>query len=42
MPLIPSFVYRVLESRMGRYLAYAILFAAIFVFIVMYLFHLEN
>ena len=40
--MLPSFIYRIAEHRAGRIALYVIVFAAIFVFIVMYLVHLEG
>jgi hypothetical protein len=40
--MLPSFVYRVIDSRDGRVAAYVLLFAATFGFIVWYLFRLQN
>ncbi len=40
--MLPNFIYRIAESRYGKMALYVILFAAIFVFIVMYLQHLET
>jgi hypothetical protein len=42
MIVLPRFVYRLLAHPLARTVAYVLLFAAIFVFIVMYLTHLEN
>jgi len=40
--LLPNFIYRIAENRYGKMALYIILFAAIFVFIVIYLQHLES
>jgi len=40
--MLPSFIYRIAEHRVGKIALYAMVFAAIFVFIVMYLVHLEG
>jgi hypothetical protein len=42
MFLLPSFLYKIIENRMGRVVAYILLFAAIFAAIVMFIFHLES
>jgi hypothetical protein len=42
MYILPSFLYKILESRVGRFVAYVLLFAAIFAFIALFIFHLES
>jgi hypothetical protein len=40
--MLPNFIYRIAENRYGKMALYVLLFAAIFVFIVIYLQHLEG
>jgi len=40
--MLPNFIYRIAENRYGKMALYIILFAAIFIFIVLYLLHLEG
>jgi hypothetical protein len=42
MIVLPRFFYRLLEHRFARTIAYVLLFASVFAFIVWYLVHLEN
>ena len=41
MFIVPSFVYKLMENRVGRVVAYTLLFAAVFGVIVMIIFHLN-
>jgi hypothetical protein len=40
--MLPGFVYRIADNRFGKIALYVLVFAAIFVFIVMYLQHMEG
>jgi hypothetical protein len=40
--MLPSFVYKITEHRVGRFVLYVILFAAVFAFIVWYLVNQEG
>jgi hypothetical protein len=41
MFIVPGFVYKLMENRVGRIVAYTLLFAAVFGVIVMIIFHLN-
>lgn len=40
--MLPSFIYKISEHRIGKIAFYVVIFAAVFAFIVMYLIHLEG
>jgi hypothetical protein len=40
--MLPSFIYKISEHRIGKIALYVVIFAAVFAFIVMYLIHLEG
>ena len=41
MFILPGFFYKLIENRVGRIVAYTLLFAAVFGVIVMIIFHLD-
>jgi|GEM_PF-3628583 len=41
MFIVPNFVYKLVENRVGRVIAYILLFAAVFGVIVMMILHLD-
>jgi len=40
--MLPNFIYKIAEHRVGKVALYVLVFAVVFAFIVMYLVHLEG